>query len=47
MLRLEPPYPLASLWVHCVAVAALTHILWTYLIAPGLQALDRRAAVRR
>jgi membrane-associated phospholipid phosphatase len=46
MLRLAPPYPLATLWAHCVAVAALAHILWTYLIAPGLQALDRRAAVR-
>mgnify|MGYP000403227572 CR=1 FL=1 len=47
MLRLNPPYPLATLWAHCVAVAALTHGLWAYLIAPGLQVLDRRAAVRR
>ncbi|WP_051748984.1 phosphatase PAP2 family protein [Nevskia soli] len=43
----QPAYPLALWWAHGVAVLALALTAWDYLIAPGMQAIDRRAAVPR
>jgi hypothetical protein len=45
LLLRQPDYPLALWWMRTVALLALALAAWDYLIEPGMQAADRRAAV--
>lgn len=45
LLLRQPPYPLALWWGRVIAVLALALTAWDYLIEPGMQAADRRAAI--
>ena len=45
LLLRQPAYPLALWWGRAVAALALALSAWDYLIEPGTQAADRRAAV--
>ncbi len=45
LLLRQPDYPLALWWTRGVALLALALAAWDYLIEPGMQAADRRAAV--
>jgi len=47
LLLREPAYSLAAWWAHGVALLTLALTAWDYLIGPGMQAADRRAAVPR
>ena len=45
LLLRQPDYPLARWWAHGIAFLSLALTAWDYLIAPAMQAADRRAAI--